>query len=79
VADVVPDRLALVNGDVRRTWRVYDDRASRIANVLKAHGSGCDSKVALYCYNSNEYLEAQFGAFKVREMQVNVCLYAAPQ
>ena len=29
VASLVPDGLALVNGDVRRTWRAYEDRAAR--------------------------------------------------
>jgi fatty-acyl-CoA synthase len=72
VASLVPDRLALINGDTRRTWREYEDRAARIAGVLRAAGIGPDSKVALYGYNSNEYLEAQFGVFKARDIPVNV-------
>jgi fatty-acyl-CoA synthase len=72
VAAVVPDRLALINGGSRRTWQQYEDRAARIASVLRAAGLGPDSKVALYGYNSNEYLEAQFGVFKARGVPVNV-------
>jgi fatty-acyl-CoA synthase len=72
VAGLVPDRLALVNGDVRRTWREYEDRAARIGQALADAGIGPDSKVAIYGYNSNEFLEAQFGAFKVRAVPVNV-------
>ena len=72
VASLVPDRLALINGDTRRTWREYEDRAARIAGVLRAAGIAPDSKVALYGYNSNEYLEAQFGVFKARGIPVNV-------
>ena len=37
-----------------------------------AAGLGPDSKVGLYLYNSNEYLEAQFGAFKIRGVPINV-------
>ena len=72
VAKLVPDDIAVVNGDVRRTWREYEDRAARIASALAAAGLGLDSKVGLYGYNSNEYLEAQFGVFKVRAAPVNV-------
>jgi len=72
VADTVPDAPALVNGSVRRTWREYDDRAARLATALEAAGLKPDSKVGLYAYNSNEYLEAQFGVFKMRGVPVNV-------
>ena len=72
VAALVPDRVAVVNGDMRRTWREYEDRAARIAKALVAAGLGPDSKVGLYGYNSNEYLEAQFGVFKTRAVPVNV-------
>ncbi len=72
VADLVPESPALINGDVRRSWREYEDRAARIAAGLAAAGLRPDSKVGLYGYNSNEYLEAQFGVFKVRAVPVNV-------
>ncbi|HTP76779.1 MAG TPA: acyl-CoA synthetase [Rhizomicrobium sp.] len=72
VAALVPDSPALVNGDTRRTWREYEDRAARIANALMKAGLRADSKVGLYGYNSNEYLEAQFGVFKARAVPVNV-------
>jgi fatty-acyl-CoA synthase len=72
VAGLVPDATALINGDVRRTWREYEDRAARIASALEEAGLGPDAKVGLYGYNSNEYLEAQFGVFKIRGVPVNV-------
>ena len=37
-----------------------------------AAGLGHDSKVGLYLYNCNEYLEAQYAAFKLRAVPVNV-------
>ena len=72
IADALPDRPAIVNGSVSRTWREYDDRAARVATALVAAGLGPDSKVGLFLYNSNEYLEAQFGTFKMRGVAVNV-------
>jgi 3-oxocholest-4-en-26-oate---CoA ligase len=72
VAAIVPDRLALVNGDKRRIWREYEDRAARIATAIVAADLAPNSKVGLYGFNSNEYLEGQFGVFKARAVPVNV-------
>lgn len=72
IADLVPSRDALVCGPVRRSWREYDDRASRIASVLAEHDLGVGSKAGIYAHNSNEYLEAQYGIFKIRGCPINV-------
>ena len=72
IADLNPDGTALVCGDSTRTWREYDDRAARLAQLLIEHGVGQDSKVGIYAHNSNEYLEAQYAVFKVRGCPVNV-------
>src|SRR6476646_7667226 len=72
IADELGDATALVHGDVRRTWTEYDERASRVASAFVAAGLQPDSKVGLYLYNGNEYLEAQYGAFKMRGVSVNV-------
>jgi 3-oxocholest-4-en-26-oate---CoA ligase len=72
IADEIGDATALVHGSDRRTWSEFDERAARIAAALVAAGLGPDSKVALYLYNGNEYLEAQYGAFKMRGVSVNV-------
>ena len=72
VAALVPEQVALIHGETRRTWREYDERAGRFAGALAAAGVGHDTKVGLYGYNSNEYLEAQFGVFKRRAVPVNV-------
>ena len=72
VAGLVPEGVALVHGDRRTTWRDYEDRAARVAQALADAGLRPDSKVALYGYNSSEYLEAQFGAFKLRAVPINV-------
>jgi len=72
IGDAIPDSVAIVNDGVRRTWREYEARAARLAGGLAGAGIGPDSKVGLFGYNSNEYLEAQYGIFKVRGVPVNV-------
>ena len=71
-ADTIPDEIALVCGDNTKTWKEYDDRAARLATLLTSYGLGSDSKVSLYVHNSNEYLEAQYSAFKIEGVSINV-------
>jgi fatty-acyl-CoA synthase len=72
IADALPDSAAVVHGAVHRTWSEYEDRAARLAAAFTATGLGPNSKVGLYLYNGNEYVEAQFAAFKMRAVPVNV-------
>lgn len=72
VTDKMLDHPALICGDTVRTWQEYDDRASRLAKLLTNYGLGDDSKVGLYLHNNNEYLEAQYGIFKIKGVPINV-------
>jgi fatty-acyl-CoA synthase len=72
IADSIGDSPAVTHGTVTRTWSEYEQRASRIASALVDAGLQPQSKVGLYLYNSNEYLEAQFATFKFRGVPVNV-------
>lgn len=72
IADIVPDAPAATNGDRTLDWSEFDDQAARLAATYRAAGLGPDSKIALYLYNCNEYLVAQYGAFKMRGVPVNV-------
>lgn len=72
VADVVPDAVALIHGDLERTYSEFDDRAARLAAVFSDAGVGFDDKVACYLHNGPEYLETTFAAFKVRAVPFNV-------
>jgi acyl-CoA synthetase (AMP-forming)/AMP-acid ligase II len=72
VCDALPDQTAIVQGERRVTWRSFDERAARFAAALAAYGVEPDSKVALYLYNSNEFLEAMYGSLKARAVHVNV-------
>jgi acyl-CoA synthetase (AMP-forming)/AMP-acid ligase II len=72
VADTVPDHLALVCADRRLSFAELDARANRLAHVLAAHGVGAGDHVALYLYNSTEYIEGMLAAFKLRAVPINV-------
>ena len=72
IADHIGDATALVHGSTRRTWSEFDERSGRVATAFTDAGLGPDSKIGLYLYNGNEYLEAQFAAFKMRGVAVNV-------
>lgn len=72
ISDVVGDSDAVVNGDVRRTWTEYDERASRLASAFEGAGLGPDSKIGMYMYNGNEYMETQFAGMKIRGVPINV-------
>ena len=72
VAAEVPDRDALWCGDVRRTWRELDERASRLASHLHGRGVEPGDAVAIDLTNRVEYLETFFAALKLGAQPVNV-------
>jgi len=72
IADSIGDREAVATGAVRRTWTEYEDRAARLARVFGEAGLGPGSKIGLYLWNGNEYLESQFAGMKIRGVPINI-------
>ena len=72
IADVIPDTSAVVCGKERRSWGEWEERSARLASAFRSAGLGPDSKIGLYLYNSIEYVEAQFAAFKGRHVPINI-------
>jgi fatty-acyl-CoA synthase len=85
IAGAIPDQEAIVSPTRRLTWRDFQLRARRLANVLHGAGLGCHRErgtlqpwesgqdhVALYLYNGHEYLEGMVGAYKARVAPFNV-------
>ena len=70
--NLIPDEVAIICGDDKKTWRQYDDIASKLASALIDAGLTTYSKAGLYLHNSNEYLEAQFAIFKIGGTPINV-------
>jgi len=71
-ADHIPDSPVLQHGDRRITWSQFDDRAARLASALAEAGIGPGDTVAIDLYNCPEYIEAFFGALKIRAVPANV-------
>lgn len=72
VVDAVPDRLALVSGGVRLTYRELDARANRLASFLRTRGVGKGTHVGLHLWNGSEFVEAMLAAFKLRAVPINI-------
>lgn len=72
VVDSVPEREALVCGPRRLTFAELEARANRFANHLLSVGVQPDERVAIFCGNSTEYIEALLGSWKVRAVPLNV-------
>ncbi|PRE58022.1 acyl-CoA synthetase [Burkholderia multivorans] len=60
-AEVYGDRVAIVHGDVRRTWAETYARARRLASALAAVGVGRGETVAALLPNIPAMVEAHFG------------------
>lgn len=72
LADTVPDRLALIAGDVELTYAQLDDRSTRLANHLSASGVGAGDRVGIHATNRAEWVEAFYACFKIRAVPVNI-------
>ena len=59
-AEVYPDKVAVVHGDTRYTYRQFQERVNRLADALKKNGIGRDDKVAFICPNIPPMLEAHY-------------------
>ena len=60
-AEVYPDRLAVVHGPLRQTWRQTYERCRRLASALQAAGVGKNDTVAVMLPNTPPMVEAHFG------------------
>jgi 3-oxocholest-4-en-26-oate---CoA ligase len=72
VVDTVPDRLALVAGEARLTYRELNERANRFAHHLIDAGIRPGDRVAIDSWNRAEWIEAELGIYKARAVVVNV-------
>jgi acyl-CoA synthetase (AMP-forming)/AMP-acid ligase II len=70
--DLMPERLALVCGEQRRTYAELDERANRAAHALAARGVQAGEHVGIYAQNCAEWIESMLGCFKLRAVPINV-------
>ncbi|MCB2041556.1 MAG: AMP-binding protein, partial [Rhodoferax sp.] len=60
-AEVYPQRLAVVHGDLRRNWSEVYRRSRQLASALVARGIGKGDTVAVMLPNTPPMVEAHFG------------------
>ncbi len=60
-AEVYPDKVAIVHGDRRTSYRDFAGEATRLARALQASGIEPGDRVAYLCPNIPELLIAHFG------------------
>jgi fatty-acyl-CoA synthase len=60
-AYMYPDKVAVVDGDRRYTYRQLAERSWRLANALSSAGLSKGDRVATLLFNSHAMLEAHFG------------------
>ena len=59
--EVYPDRVAIVHGDIRRTWSEMYDRCRQLASALQNVGIKQGDVVAIMAPNIPEFIEASHG------------------
>ncbi|WP_199433282.1 AMP-binding protein [Qaidamihabitans albus] len=72
VADEAAERVAIVHGSTRRSWRELDTRASRLAGRFAEDGLGRGDRIAIALFNGPEYVETVLALMKLRAVPVNV-------
>jgi len=60
-AEIYPNRLAVIHGQLRQTWQQTYDRCRRLASALSKHGIGLGDTVAIMLPNTPPMVEAHFG------------------
>src|SRR5256712_9991233 len=60
-AYVFPDKIAVVHGARRYTYRQLEERVNRLASALRTAGLAKHDRVAFLCPNIPAMLEAHFG------------------
>ncbi|RMI28253.1 acyl-CoA synthetase [Nocardia stercoris] len=72
VVDLVPDRVAIAGENGQWTFAELEDRANRLAHLLRSNGVKPGDKVGVYARNTPGAVEAMLAIFKARAVMVNV-------
>src|SRR6185503_12649445 len=59
------NKIGIVDGKVRLTYREFGERANRLSNALISLGVRRGERVAWLGYNSHELLEAYYGVVQI--------------
>ena len=72
VAHNVPDREAVICGHYRATYREFDEKSRQFGRYLLSVGISKGDYIAIYAYNSIEWIVAMLGCYKIGAVPINV-------
>ncbi|MDN5745615.1 MAG: AMP-binding protein [Nocardioidaceae bacterium] len=72
MADVVPDRAAVISMDRTWTFAEIDERSTRLAHHLVSIGVQPGDHVAVHAPNRIEWVDALYGCLKARAVPINI-------
>ena len=72
VAGNIPDREAVICGEQRATYQQLQDNSQRFAAFLLSLGLAKGDHVAIYSYNSIEWVEAMLGCYQIGAVPINI-------
>lgn len=68
----VPDREAVVCGKQRATYRHFDEQSHQFGRYLLSVGLSKGDHVAIYAYNSIEWIVAMLACYKIGAVPINI-------
>ncbi len=71
-AFVYPEKIAVIHGEKRYSYKEFAERVYRLANALKLKGIGKGDKVAFICPNTPPMLEAHYAVPMIGAALVSV-------
>jgi fatty-acyl-CoA synthase len=74
-----PDKIGIVDGDKRFTYRQYAERCDRLTNALLGLGVARGERVAWFGYNSHELLEAYYGVVQMGSVLLPLNIRLTPE
>jgi fatty-acyl-CoA synthase len=76
---VYGNKIGIIDGDVRLTYREFAERADRLSNALTHLGVARGERVAWLGYNSHELLEAYYGVVQMGAVLLPLNIRLTPQ
>jgi fatty-acyl-CoA synthase len=73
------DKVGVVDGDRRFTYREFGERADRLAGAIRGLDVAAGERVAFISYNTHHLLEAYYGVLQARCVLAPVNIRLAPQ
>lgn len=64
-ANKYPQRTAIISGEVRLTYKVFNERSNRLANAVRSLGVMKGDRVGLLLFNTHRFAETYFGLLKL--------------